>query len=79
LGNSFGIPISFVEVSCKDLNTGFIFFGYTRFLGFYIFKFLPQGHDYGLKAYPAGVFEKDIVIKDLGNYAIARFYLKETS
>lgn len=78
-GNFFCIPRPFVRVRCKDLNTLLVRGGKTRFLGFYIFKFLPQGHDYELRVSPKGVSEESITITNLGKYAIVRLYINNTT
>jgi len=46
------IPVPLNLVICENLDTGIIRFGFTHYLGFHVFKFLPMGHDYKLNVFP---------------------------
>jgi hypothetical protein len=64
----FGIPAPFVLVSCTDIDTGEIIYGFT-FLSFFIFKFLKRGHSYKIKAEVSGFDE--VIIEDLQFFDVA--------
>jgi hypothetical protein len=67
----FGLPGEKIE--CVDLDTGEVVAeGKTRIFGFYLFKFLPLGHDYKITAhYEYGWDSKNV--KDLGFFQKVEF------
>jgi hypothetical protein len=67
---TFYIPVGFVSVSCIDLDTGYIRYGTTRFLSFYIFKFLKRGHSFKISSESSYFDADDVYINNLSSFKV---------
>ena len=69
------IPVGFVLVSCTDLDTGEVRYGFT-FVSFCFFKFLKRGHSYKISAVPSNFNSDDVYINNLKFFEVVQLVHK---